>query len=146
MQRGKNFGVRQRHAGGVAGFVAQQVQFESLSGFELDRAVGEGADAQLRSLQVEQNADRPPAGALQIADDLRARLVIGMAAMTEIQAKHIHPGIEQGFDAGAVRGGRAEGGDDFGFTIAMHVLSFNSVNGLQTARLPMVRSGWPPDR
>ncbi len=67
LHRFEDFGMRQEHAGGVAGLVAV-VEREGLAGRQVDLAIGELADAQLRALQVGQNADRPAGARLDGAD------------------------------------------------------------------------------
>ena len=59
------------------------------------RAVGEGAEPQLRPLQVDQNADRAIVFGFDRADrsdQLAHPLVIGVA---HIDAKHVGAGLEQ---------------------------------------------------
>ena len=74
----------------------------------------EGADAQLRALQVEQDADRPADLLLDRADHLgRARVVL-VRAVAEIEAEDVDAGLEQRLDPLVRRGGGPERGDDLG--------------------------------
>src|SRR5678816_4222 len=69
--------------------LAVEIEAESLALFELNRAVREGADAQLRSLKVQQDADRPSALAFHLADDRQATLVILVRSVAEVQPEHV---------------------------------------------------------
>ena len=67
-------------------------------------AVGEGADAELRSLQVGENADRSADVDLDFADDAdqpTQHVVVGMA---HVDAEEVGPGAEEVGDSRLVRG------------------------------------------
>ena len=90
----EDLGVRQ--ARGVAlGRVEVERNGRPLGGH---RALGEGADAELGALQVGEDADRPAGVALDLPDRLVALLVIGVAAVAEVEPEHVGAGLEQGPD------------------------------------------------
>lgn len=105
--------MRQRCAPGVAGG-AVKVETEGLSFGQGKGPVGKAAQPELGTLQVEQDGDRPPQFPFQRADGQVAFLVFVMAAVAEIEPEYIRAGLVQAPDLGAVAGGRAQGGDDFG--------------------------------
>ena len=87
---------------------------------EGDGVVREAADAQLRALQIDQDADRPPVLELDRADrrhQLAHALVRGVA---HVDAEDVGAGREQPLDDRAVGGGRTERGDDLGPAQASH--------------------------
>src|SRR4030095_16493504 len=90
----KNFRMGQLRALGVA---LRLVEIETIgaAGLQLDQAAGKGADSQLRSLQIHQDADRTPALLLDLADEVVALLVILVRAVAEIEAEHVGAGLEQ---------------------------------------------------
>ncbi len=112
--------MRQRRAGLVAGLLGVEVEAEGLADLQLDAAVLEDADAELRPLQVHQHADRPVEIFLDLADDVVARLVVFMRAMGEIQPEDVGPGLEQRLDLLARRAGGSQGRDDLGLALASH--------------------------
>jgi hypothetical protein len=118
-ERGKDLGVGQRRAYLVAGHLVE-VEAEALPGGELGLAARDLADPQLGPLQVQEHADRPAGLLFQLADDRVAGLVVGVAAVAEVEPEHVGPGLEQRLDGGRVRGGGAQGRDDLGFAAASH--------------------------
>ena len=80
----------------------------------------ERAQAQLRSLQIDQDADRPAVAALDIADgrDQFAHLV--MRGVAHIDAEHIGAGLEQPADHRKVGRCGAKGGEDLDTAEASH--------------------------
>jgi hypothetical protein len=111
--------MRQAHAPLVA---RRGIEVEAERGARLqaDRTGGEGADAQLGPLQVEQHADRPAGLALDTADEFQPFLVLGVGAVAEVQAEDVRAGVEQGADGGEVGARGAERGDDLGVAKAAH--------------------------
>jgi hypothetical protein len=93
-QRAEDLGVRQRGALGSA-LRLVQVEAEGLPGQQHHRAVGKGADAQFRPLQVGEDADRPAGGLLQRAQVFEPGAVVGVVAMAEIQPEHVDAGLEE---------------------------------------------------
>ena len=92
------------------------------AGRQLDRALGEGAEAQLWPLQIGQDADRAPGIASRPAgSSSNAGAVIVLRAMAEIEAEHVDAGIEQRADALVGRAGGPEGRDDLCAASAPHV-------------------------
>ena len=67
----------------------RHVEAEFLAGPQGRPAAIEGADAQLRSLQVGQDGDGPAVLAFDFADDADQRFQLVMGAMAEIEPKHI---------------------------------------------------------
>src|SRR5574344_2404975 len=67
------------------------VEDEAVAGMEVDLAGGELADADLRSLQIGQNAYRAPESGRKFADAFRQRDVIGGCAVREIEPEDIDP-------------------------------------------------------
>jgi len=61
-----------------------------------DAPVLEGADPQLGSLQVDDDADRPPGLLLDPPDQVVALLVILMGSVAEIEPEHVGSRLEQG--------------------------------------------------
>ncbi len=83
------------------------------AGFEL-------ADAQLRTLQVDEDADRTGEFRFDLADD-RVRLPQSVGArMAHVDAENVGAGFEQPADHFFVVGGRTEGGDDLDSAITPH--------------------------
>ncbi len=82
------------------------------------RAIGEHADAQLRTLQIDEDADRPFELLLERAnqrDALAHHVVRGVA---HVDAEHVGAGQKQRGDHLALDGSRAQGGDDFDAAVA----------------------------
>jgi hypothetical protein len=119
LQGREDLRMRQAHASLVA-WRGIEVQTEGGARLQPDRAGGEGADTQLRPLQVEQHADRPAGLALHLADEVQPLAMLGVGTVAEVQAEHIRTGIEQRADGGEIRAGRAERGDDLGVAEAAH--------------------------
>ena len=103
----------------IAGRVGQ-VEAEGRSFFELDRTIGEAADAQLRSLKVDQHRDRAAGAGLELADRRMASAVVVVAAVTEVEPEDVDARFEQGRDHVRVGGGRPQGGDDLGVAKMAH--------------------------
>src|SRR6185369_10639935 len=85
------------------------IEHKTLAVLELGGAFGESAEPQLRSLQIDQDADRAAIAALDIADgvDQLAHLVVRRVA--HVDAEHVRAGLEQFSDHRTVRRYRAEG-------------------------------------
>ena len=111
--------MRQRRAAPVAGLPIE-VETKVIAGSELDPTLGERAEAQLWSLQIGQDADRPSGGALDRSDRLEAGSVVVMSAVAEIQPEDIDPGLEQGANLLGRRARRAECRNDFRAAPAPH--------------------------
>ena len=115
----EDLGMGKLHPRGIAGLVLQ-IEAEAVALFQVMRAGGELAHAQLRPLQIAENRDRAAGIGLDLADDVIARLVILMAAMAHVQAEHVGTGIEQGAD-GIIVGGRwPQRRHDLHITVASH--------------------------
>jgi hypothetical protein len=77
-------------------------------------AVLELADANLRTLEVDHDADRAVHLAAGLAHQLRARQVVLGRAVGEIQAHHVHAGEEHALEDTRLARRRAERGHDLG--------------------------------
>jgi hypothetical protein len=97
-----------------------EIEPERLAFDQLHRAVPEGADAQLRTLEVEEHADRLAEVAFDGADQVEPLLVIGMGAVAEVEPEHVGAGAHQRLDGAAVRARRPEGRDDLGVAGTLH--------------------------
>ena len=102
-----------------------QIEPECRTDLERDRPFGEGADTQLRTLQIEQNADGPAPLFLDAANGLHAGRMVFVQAVTEVQPKDVCPGIEQLLDHTDIGAGGTERGDYFGFTGTAHTDSLD---------------------
>ncbi len=107
LERGEYFLMRQGRPAGVAlGF--GKVEAERRALFQ-NRALGHLADTQLRSLQIDEDADGPA----QLCFDVANRLVpcrhIVVAAMAHIEPEHVGAGFEQLADHLRRAAGRAQG-------------------------------------
>ena len=68
----------------------------------IQSVLGKGANAQLRSLQIEQDANRPAGVALNGTNEVEPPPVILVRAVAEVELENIRAGTEQGFDGFAV--------------------------------------------
>ena len=120
LDRGEDLRVRQRDPALVAG-TAVEIEPELPPALELDLHLVETADAQLRPLQVDQTcrsaAASPPRSPRIMPEALGVLLV---AAVAEIQAEHIHAGLEQRAELLGRSDCRAERGQDLGCSSATH--------------------------
>ena len=122
LQRRKDLGVGQVDAADVPRRTRQVHPERSPLDQFLARRVGKGADPQLRSLQVCQNADRTSGVFLDLADDHVPRPDIVVRPVRHVQAEHVCPGLEQRSDGRVVAGGWAERGHDLHIPKASHAL------------------------
>ena len=79
-----------------------------------------GADADLRTLQILQDADRPADLPLQGPDRGMDPGVVVLRAVAEVQPEHVDAGQEQGLQRLRSGAGRSDGGDDLGVTVPSH--------------------------
>ena len=115
----KNLRMGQTNTLCVAG-LAVAVQPEDIAGMQVHLAVFEGADAQLRSLQVHENADGIAALCLHGADDLVIAPVIFVTAMREVEPKNVCARIvKRGNGLGRSRG-RTQGRNDLDLACVAH--------------------------
>ena len=112
--------VGELDAGAVAGD-GGQVQPEALAGLELDAAAAEAADAELRALDVGEDADRAAGLLLECADEGDAGAVVVVGAVAEVDAEDVGAGVEQAAQHVRGGGGGAEGGDDAGAAVTPEV-------------------------
>ena len=96
-----------------------EVEADALSLFKRNWTLGQAADPQLGSLQVGQD-DGTPGLLLDRAHDVVALLMLLVAAMAEVEAEHVGPGLEQRPDHVRAGARRPEGGDNLGMTGTAH--------------------------
>src|SRR2546427_2756483 len=94
-----------------------EIEAKGSIGHQPHGASGEAADAQLRSLQVGQHANRPGPLALHLANEFESLLVLSVRTVAEVQAKHVDTRIEQGADHIHARARRPQGRDDLGVAV-----------------------------
>ena len=80
-------------------------------------AGSEPAEPDLRALQIGEDADRPAGDVGCGAHAVVGRLVVGVVAVAEVQARDVHAGLDQCPDHLVGVGGRAEGADDLSASI-----------------------------
>ena len=152
---GKDFRVGQFHPRRVAG-VGIGIEDEGLAERQVDGLFGEHADAQLRPLQVDEDADRVVFLGLHLADGRRQLAHELVIAMAHIDAEDIRTGPEKLGDRRPVGRGRTEGGKDLGPPCTPHVSrwfpagrarsagpSSSSVRRCRLRRIPSSRSHAP---
>ncbi len=106
---------------------AVEVQAQGLTALQVDLALGKTADAQLRPLQVHQDADRGVQLFLDFTHPVEALGVVGVFAVAEVEAEQVDPGLHQladvvdGFDRWA------KGGEDFYFLVGVHLAGVSRV-------------------
>ncbi len=104
MHRREDLRVQERRALGIAGR-GVHVQAPTVAHSERDLAPGNGPDAQLRPLQIQEHTDRPPDLLLDLADDAQPLGMVGVPAVAEVQPEHIGTGLEQRTDLRLARTG-----------------------------------------
>src|SRR5690606_24483295 len=97
--------------------------------FEDFLALGELAEAKLRSLEIGQDADGPADRLLDGADAADQRAHQLMVRMTHVDAEDIRTRLEQPFQHRLVRGCRPDGGEDLDLTAASHGPQFPGAAG-----------------
>src|SRR5262245_58849210 len=125
----------QPHARAVAGTILQ-IETKGLAALDLRFAAAQLADADLGTLQIHQDADRPARLFLDLADQGMARAVILVGAMAQIEPENIDTGMEQGEELLAGRAGGPQGGDNLGQAFTSHAR--NSTFGFMTAEIVSV--------
>jgi hypothetical protein len=113
LQRGQDLRVGQVHALGAALRIVG-VEREGLAAFQQGTVPREGADAQLRALEIRQDGDRTPVLRLDRADDLNAVAQPVPRQMAHVEAEHVCAGLEELADHLGGAGGRPKGRDDLG--------------------------------
>jgi len=98
----------------LAAHRAGGVEDELVVDGQRDLAFLEFADANLRPLQVAEDADGTAAFGGSGTDAFGPRLVVGGGAVGEIHAHHVDAGIDQAFENFRRRRSGAEGGYDLG--------------------------------
>ena len=110
-ERTQDFRMRQIDARGSAERRVA-VESEGVALVQVDGAAGEGAEPQLRSLQIDEDADRAAGLFLERADHRHPLAHDVMRGMAHVDAEDVGAGGEQVGDGLAVARGGAEGGDD----------------------------------
>jgi hypothetical protein len=118
-QHGEDLGMRQADAVRVA-LLGVEVQPERHAFLEIGGAGGEDSDAQLRALQIGEDADGPAGIDLDGADHRVARGDFLVGAMAHVEPEDIGPGVEQRPDRGGIVRGRPERGDDLHVSMTSH--------------------------
>jgi hypothetical protein len=94
-------------------FLAVDREADEVADLEVERFF-QHAGADGRSLRVEQQADLQPDPGGDFADGLGRGAHPLVGRVRHVEAKDIHPHRDEGLERGRGRGGRPEGGDDFG--------------------------------
>ena len=90
---------------------------ENLAGLEIDpRAArgAEGAEPDLRPLQILKNRDRSAPASLTLADQPDDLGVLGVGAVGEVHAGDVHARGDEAVELGSAAAGRPEGANDLG--------------------------------
>ena len=103
--------VRKVTAAGIAGRQVA-VEHEGRPGLEHHGALHEGAKPELRTLQINQDADRMLGLALDRPDRLDLLGQLLAREMAHVEPEYVHARPEQAFDHLRRVRGRPEGGDD----------------------------------
>ena len=111
--------MRQIDPGGITGRRIT-VEGEGLADFERLLAVGEFPHPQLRSLEIGQDADRPPDTLLDRANPLYQRAHELMVGMAHIDAESVGTCLEEFLQHGLVGGGGTDRGEDLDLAAASH--------------------------
>jgi hypothetical protein len=98
------------------------VEHQILPGIDLGPVVLETAEAQFRSLQIDQDSDRPLVVGFDIADRAHELAHLVVARVTHIDAEHVGAGAEQPLDHRAARRGRPQRRHHFGAALPPHRL------------------------
>jgi hypothetical protein len=105
----------------IARPVTVQVEAELVAFGQSDGAIGKFAEAQLWALKIKEHANWATGFSLDITDGFQASFVILMGTVAEVKTKDIGPIQVKLLDRVAIRTGWAEGGDNFGITVTVHV-------------------------
>ena len=122
LERAENFRMRQMHARPIP-LRRIGIEGEALAARELDTVAGEGADAQLGTLEVGKDADRPIEAFLELADGedpFAHRLAGGMA---HVDTEHVDARAEKLAHRGRILGCRPERRDDLDAAAAPHFVT-----------------------
>ncbi len=119
-ERREDFRMGQLDARRIAG-LGRAVEDEALAERQVDGRLGEGADAQLGSLQVDEDADRVAFLGLDRADGRHQLAHEVVAGVAHVDAEHVRARAEQLRDHRLVGRGGSEGGEDLGPPRPPHV-------------------------
>lgn len=124
--------MRQRRAA-VATGRRIEVEAQPVAGLQRDAPAGNFADAEFRSLQVDQNADRPADFGLHRAHGGVDAAQILVVEMAHVEPEDVGAGVEQRADRFRLVGGGTERGDDFDVAAANQGGLSLSGGGLSTS-------------
>jgi hypothetical protein len=96
------------------------VEDENVAGTDADFRVAEGADTQLGTLEIDENADGPFLTGLDRTNDIAILFEQIVRGMAHIDAKHVRTGNEQFFDLLRGGGGGSEGSNDLNAAVSPH--------------------------
>jgi hypothetical protein len=96
------------------------VKDEDFPGVDADFLVAEGADAQLGSLEIDENADGPFLAGLDGTNNIAILIEQIVRGMAHVDAKHIRTGNEQLFYLLRGGGSGSEGGNDLDAAVSPH--------------------------
>ncbi len=102
---------------------------DALARHEIEATVPQGADTDLRALQILQDADGPTDLGFEGTDGGMDLRVVGLNAVAEIESEGVDTGQEQGLQHVRRVGRRTDGGDDLGVAVTTHAV---------------LGQGWPP--
>ncbi len=85
---------------------------EGVAAFKEYGAFGEAAEPDFRALKVGEDADAAAGLVGGLAHPVVALLVLGVLAVAEVEAGHVHSGVDQAFDLVVGVGGGPKGTDD----------------------------------
>jgi len=85
---------------------------EDVADGEEVRTFGEPAEPDLRSLQVDEDGDGTAGVIRRLAHVRQSGVVVGVVAVAEVEAGHVHTGIDDGANHLVAFGGRTQSGDD----------------------------------
>src|SRR5260370_11772961 len=103
LERCQNFRVRKLNAGVISGRLVG-IQDKTFAIVELDRILGEGAQAKFWGLQVEENADGAAVARLDVANGLDQFAHLVVRGVAHIDAEDVSAGLKQAPDHRAVGG------------------------------------------
>ena len=96
------------------------VEDENVAGIDANFLVAEGADTQLGTLKIDENADRPFLTALDGTNNIAILFEQIVRGMAHVDAKHVRTGNEQFFDLLRSGGSGSEGRDDLNAAVSPH--------------------------
>ena len=99
---------------------------ELVAAFKEYGPFAEAAEPDLRALKVGEDADAAAGLLGGLADAVVALLVLGVGAVAQVEAGHVHSGLDERLDLLVRVGGGAQGADDF---CSAHAASLRLTHG-----------------